>query len=117
MSWPLKLVDEPGTNIGDCWYAPSMVEEYKNYYLKFLSIEYMTQWFDKRAPIIIWLPPGLGFCIDEGYHDHNRWNEHGWTVTGELPNITVHPSINCVGIYHGWIRDGILTDDCEGRKF
>lgn len=35
-----------------------------------------------------------------------------WTVTGEPPNITVHPSIN-VGpeIWHGWITDGALSPD------
>lgn len=38
----------------------------------------------------------------------------GWTVTGEAPNITMHPSLN-VGEgsddhWHGWLRDGVLTD-------
>lgn len=41
----------------------------------------------------------------------------GWTVTGEAPNITVSPSINIVGFYHGWIQNGVVTDDCEGRKY
>lgn len=32
-------------------------------------------------------------------------------VIGQKPNITVHPSINCVGIYHGWLQHGVLSDD------
>ena len=40
-----------------------------------------------------------------------------WTRTGEAPNVTVTPSINNVGRYHGWLTNGVLTDNCEGRKF
>ena len=49
------------------------------------------------------------------------WNiDHkgkGWKRTGEPPRITVTPSINHVGQYHGWLANGIFTDDSEGRKF
>ncbi len=45
-----------------------------------------------------------------------------WTVTGEAPMLTARPSINCltdeVGIgYHGWLTDGVLSDDLEGRTY
>lgn len=40
-----------------------------------------------------------------------------WRWTGTLPNITITPSVNCVGRYHGWVQNGVVTDDCEGRKF
>lgn len=33
-----------------------------------------------------------------------------WEVTGEAPKLTVTPSINVVGVWHGWIRDGVLVD-------
>ena len=36
-----------------------------------------------------------------------------WTVTGEAPNLTVHPSIDDRDPnrpWHGWIRDGVLVD-------
>lgn len=39
-----------------------------------------------------------------------------WTRTGEPPNITVSPSINYMGFYHGWLCEGVLSDDCEGRQ-
>ena len=42
---------------------------------------------------------------------------HGWSVTGEPPRITAHPSINAVGDYHGWLVDGVLSDDVEGRTY
>lgn len=42
-----------------------------------------------------------------------------WTVTGELPNITVSPSIAQQGgsVYHGFVQGGVITEDCDGRKF
>lgn len=33
-----------------------------------------------------------------------------WDVTGEPPRITVSPSINVIGIWHGWIKDGVIVD-------
>jgi hypothetical protein len=33
-----------------------------------------------------------------------------WDVTGIPPNLTVSPSINAIGHWHGWIRDGELVD-------
>jgi hypothetical protein len=35
-----------------------------------------------------------------------------WSVTGEAPNLTVSPSINCLepGGWHGHIQNGELTD-------
>jgi hypothetical protein len=29
-------------------------------------------------------------------------------VVGERPDITVHPSIHIVGIWHGWCKHGVL---------
>lgn len=46
----------------------------------------------------------------------------GWTRTGEVPNITARPSIlsypSSAGPgYHGWLTDGELSDDLEGRQY
>jgi hypothetical protein len=41
----------------------------------------------------------------------------GWTRTGTPPNVTASPSINYVGEYHGWLQNGVLSDDVEGRTF
>lgn len=69
----------------------------------FLSPHYWRDWADKRAPIAVICPNGCEWEID-------RWssNGDGWTVTGELPNITCAPSIVC-GDYHGFLRDGEFT--------
>lgn len=32
----------------------------------------------------------------------------GWTITGTMPNITASPSIDATGVWHGFLRDGIL---------
>jgi hypothetical protein len=44
-------------------------------------------------------------------------NGHLWTVSGGIPNVTATPSINYVGIYHGWVTGGVVSDDVDGRKF
>ncbi len=117
MSWKCVL-KECGLNrywpdiveIGTMWLAP--------YHLlgdraKRLSPNYHSQWAGKRAPLVVCLPNNTFFCVDNMATDGGN----GWTVTGEAPLITVSPSINIVGSYHGWIKNGVISDDCEGRVF
>jgi hypothetical protein len=75
----------------------------------FLSPHFWRDWADKRPPICVVCPNGEMWEID-------RWSSNGtgWTVTGELPNITCAPSIVVEG-YHGFLRDGEFTADLEGR--
>jgi hypothetical protein len=40
----------------------------------------------------------------------------GWDITGEPPIITANPSIMCEH-YHGWLRDGVFSDDTDGRTY
>ncbi len=39
-----------------------------------------------------------------------------WTIDGTLPEIYVTGSID-TGRYHGYIKAGVISEDCEGRKF
>lgn len=55
---------------------------------------------------------GATFCIDK----LSTVKREPWKVTvdvdslivGERPRITVKPSIHLVGIWHGWLDDGVL---------
>ena len=45
-----------------------------------------------------------------------------WERTGEVPRFTVRPSIlshgtSTVKTYHGFLTDGLLSDDLEGRTY
>ena len=62
-------------------------------------------------------PPSLHVKIPGGADWNIDRHDRRWTRTGEAPCVTVTPSINHQGVYHGWLRDGVLTDDCEGRTF
>jgi len=75
----------------------------------FLSVHYLRDWARKRPPITVMCPNGREWLIDQVSS-----NGTGWTVTGEAPLITAMPSIVVPG-YHGWLKDGIFTDDIEGR--
>ncbi len=100
------------------WFAEPQQREdgwYANHYK--LSSEYVLDRFSKRRPLVVAVPfvnqYGHGvveFCIDSIPTTNAPGDDRGWTVTGEAPNITVSPSINMIGIWHGWLRDGVLSE-------
>lgn len=69
-----------------------------------------------REPLLVKLPGRVVWCIDSKSWSGNVLGA-GWAVTGNGPNITVSPSINCIGTYHGFLVNGVISDDCEGRQY
>lgn len=68
---------------------------------------------DDPEPLLSVRLPGLiDWCIDRPGSQDSRW-----TRTGNPPDISTQPSINFVGLYHGYISEGYVTDDYDGRKF
>ena len=135
MAWQCRLIENPfreggpgseGVQIGDMWFDDWKIRDDCPPFLKAdLSDEYRRDWLDKRPPIIVAVPsvhfpkhPYRLIPIDEHYQRGPGIAEtHGWAVTGEAPHITCSPSINAVGDFHGWLRDGVISDDVEGRKY
>lgn len=90
-----------------------------------LSKHYLTEVAKVRKPIVVCLPEreqGFArvttFCVD--CHPTSD-PDGGWTVEivgplvhGEQPDITVTPSINATGSYHGYVTHGVVTDDLGG---
>lgn len=132
MAWLCRMIEKPELDehgnvdlkkrqIGDMWFLDLPESERRE---RHLSAQYWAQ-NAHRMPIVLALPvkyyggaigvspfvvDGQCFSGDRGYYD-------GWTVTGTPPQLTIHPSINMVGQYHGFLHAGVLSDDCEGRKF
>lgn len=100
---------------GDMFYADWLVDENTGK-VHGISKQYEKDWKGKRPPIVVILPDNTSFMVDSCYMGDLEKQE-GWIVTGEAPNITVSPSINCIGHYHGWLQNGVLSDDVEGRKY
>lgn len=77
---------------------------------RFLSIHYLRDWAKIRPPIIVVCPGRGHWCPDQGSS-----NGDGWTVTGEVPNITASPSIwvsqgeGAPREYHGWLQNGVFS--------
>jgi hypothetical protein len=80
----------------------------------------------QRRPIAIVLPTGYTLLVDTAFWGPSNPNSsrEGWVVSivgvptiGEQLRITLSPSVNIVGSYHGWIRDGVISPDVEGRAF
>lgn len=125
MAWQCQMREPPtaadrkaGVRVGDMWYAPWMISgtETARYMLDhYLSTRYAAEHMARRPPLMVRLPGGIDFCIDS--RADSPGGESGWTVTGEPPAITVSPSINVMHHYHGFIREGVITDDCEGRRY
>jgi hypothetical protein len=98
---------------GAMWYGDATLFSERE-----LSANYKRDWKGKREPLWVKLPGGMQFCLD--------WiasgaNGSGWDITGEAPNISISPSINYLSGrkngWHGWIQNGILGDDYEGRTY
>lgn len=98
---------------GWCFYAPF---EYD------LSKHYLAEVRQDRPPIMVVLPirgphriGGTQFIIDSHptSDPEGNWEVQieGSFVDGQKPDITVTPSINALGIYHGYLTHGVLTDD------
>lgn len=126
MAWTLRLVDRAEQRrlgevpqIGDVWFAYYLVDDpaHEKFWNARKSPEYVRDWEGKRPPIYICLPGLKGgtvhWCPDEKSHG----SEQGWTVTGDVPNLSISPSINYADVYHGFVTHGMITDDVEGRRF
>lgn len=129
MNWPCKLVDDVvfkrgETPIGTMFYGPTL-EEAKadpkrwNGWIR-LQVGYLSDYYrannTHRRPLFVVLPNNDLFCVDGQCW---KMGEHygGWTVTGEPPDITISPSINIGGSYHGFLQNGVISPDCEGRLY
>lgn len=129
MGWPLKLLGEfdhypsyedltpeGATEIvpvdyGDCFLHSAFGPA------ESLGDHYKRDWTGKRLPLCVFTPGGW-WCPDQmAYSNMLGYHGEGWKVVGDLPLITATPSINIIGLYHGFITAGILTADCEGRTF
>ena len=117
MPWTIRYHQQrpEKPQVGDMWPAPWLLET-EGARRFFLTAAYERDQMAKRSPLVVRLPDGTDFCVDQPYSSAREKRE-GWQVTGEPPKLTLLPSINCAGSYHGWIRDGVITDDCEGRRF
>lgn len=128
MTWKCKMVEYKGDwidlKVGDMFWGPSPEELIAQdpkwdtvitTYAQHLSAYYWEH-NSGRRPLFVILPGLIPFCIDgqvwnEGHHSG------GWTVTGEAPSVTVSPSINFGSMYHGFLQDGVISSDCEGRFY
>lgn len=116
-----RLFDLGDAPVGAMWYAPWLTERLvrpraeeliPGVYKGYLSIFYWRDWFGTRPPLFVQCPGRVAaWCVDQKSN-----NGDGWQVTGEPPNCTASPSIG-MPAYHGWLRNGVLTDDVEGRAY
>lgn len=114
MRWKLRLVEPWSTGegpyiVGNCWFGgPESAKSPRlaNYYKSHNS---------HREPLWVVLPGTGPVCVD--YTASNDPSMKGWTVTGDVSNLTVAPSIRCGDTYHGYIQNGHVTADCDGRKY
>lgn len=117
MSWPLQLMPAPVPHgerkPGMMWFARQQFIDSVG--LDGFSPNYRADWAAKRLPLSICLPGGSMWCPDR-CPDWGSNMVEGWKVTGDIPNLSAHPSIGKPD-YHGWLKDGVLSDDLESRKY
>lgn len=83
---------------------------------RLVSPQYLAQHANRRPPLAVELPCGH-FCIDSVTMNDGVPGDSGWAVCGDPPNVTLAPSVNIKGGWHGFIQNGVISDDCEGRTF
>lgn len=124
MSWPLVEVPNPfygpdarpwnDLEPGSYWTIP--LKDLKDKEKMWLAVRPLSpEFYASGRDFVTWmiLPGGAEWSPDLLSSESSQ----GWTTTGELPNITVHPSVHQIGRYHGFVTDGVLTDDLEGRTY
>jgi hypothetical protein len=139
MPWPLILIGEAEwkrrrsdytLTVGHCVYASWIIVPDQHGEDDWRKKELGSRYWSlpnspekpRRAPIMIclpddsssptiWCPDCMAWSAAQGSHGH------GWEVNGTLPNVTITPSINYPGRFHSYVRDGMVEDDVEGRKF
>jgi hypothetical protein len=67
-------------------------------------------------------PDGKAWCVRfPGGHDWLVFGPssdgHKWQITGTAPQFTARPSIGLTGVYHGFLNDGVISEDADGRAF
>lgn len=121
MSWPLRFRTDPAPwdtpEPGDAWYHRGWGEDARRSHFR-ASRQYDEDWADKRPPVFIYFPGRYAASPDERYSGENP-DRNGWRVTGSIEDSTlsVQPSINHMGSYHGFVTNGVLSDDVEGRIY
>jgi len=124
MGWTCRMREEPTradlregrVEVGEMWFARWLVtEEGVPAVDNYLSTTYIANRMGVRPPLMILLPGNVEFCLD-GRADCNG-GEVGWELKGELPKLTANPSLNVLGTWHGFLRDGVLSDDLSGRSY
>lgn len=107
-------------HVGDMFFLPKT--EHRSAWFKILQLyvnnlsDYYKENNSKRQPLFVMLPGKNLFCVDQKCITAGGW-KGGWIVNGTAPELTVYPAIHLQGLYHGWIRNGIITPDLEGRLF
>ena len=96
--------DDPGGDTWGEWWAP------------FLSPEFLASGRDFAWSVV--LPDRTVWVTDFVAVRNGECAQHGWTVTGadDPATLSVTPSIRSLA-YHGWLTNGELSDDVDGRRF
>ena len=74
---------------------------------------YYADWYAWRGPdghCLIVVTPGGPWIIDGPSTGNDGSKGNPWTRTGEVPKVTVNPSIHFPGKYHGFLRDRFLIE-------
>lgn len=80
--------------------------------LLFRELPIGAMWQHPRRGLCVKLPGDVMWAMEEVSTDGKKTK---WCILGTPPLISVTPSID-KGIYHGFITNGIISDDLNTRK-
>jgi len=101
---------------GDMFFAPWKLQQ--GGIREELTDQYWALPEPRRAPLIVVVPARHGdrltacwHCIDSKCYNKEQGYHGGWKVSGEAPLITVQPSIDIKGWWHGNLTNGELQPE------
>lgn len=106
-------VDYAKLSVGDMWFLDLPEDKWRDCHLT----KYYWQHNTRRPPLVVLLPGPNYFMVDGQCYSSEKGYYDAWTVSGKTPVITVSPSIHIFGRYHGWLKDGVIGNDVDGRRF
>lgn len=122
MPWNCRLIDPPTNGmasdgaggyrpiaVGDIWFADPETDSKHD---RTLAPEHAG-----KRPLLVRLPGNVDFAVYGPTWRAGGPGPNGWRVEGEPPALLISPSINIEGVYHGYLQNGVISDDCEGRKY
>lgn len=84
--------------------------EIGDFYWNLTTLPYLADRYPEQRELVVCLPTPGGKCATGWPVTHPNHNGYQWVWDGNVEKPTLSPSIHWIGVFHGWIAGGILSE-------